>query len=100
MESPDNRRSAPISDTLSIGRALTRTIRICYPDKASKASRTEAAAAAQKAQADFARHQQQAFEEFLRWMETIENAKSPADLDNFLIREMALHLQDGKTSQP
>ena len=51
--------------------------------------------AAEQAQADFARHQQQEFEGFLRWMETIENAKSPADLDDFLMREMATQLQGG-----
>lgn len=52
--------------------------------------------AAQQARADFAREQQQGFEDFLRWMERIEQAKSPAEFDNFLMREMAKQLQGGE----
>ncbi len=43
------------------------------------------------------RAQQEHFD-FIRWMETIETAKSPADLDTFLMREMAKTLSGG-TSQ-
>ena len=41
----------------------------------------------------FAEHEQQEFEGFLQWIDEIETAKSPADLDDFLMREMAKHLQ-------
>ncbi len=41
--------------------------------------------------------EQQDFEEFLRWMETIEGAKSPADLEDFLMHEMAKYLQGEST---
>ena len=44
------------------------------------------------ASSDGARHPQQEFDSFLRWLETIESAKRPADLDNFLMREMATQL--------
>ena len=39
----------------------------------------------------------QEFKDFLRWIETIENAKSPADLDDFLMHEIAKQLQGEKT---
>ncbi len=35
------------------------------------------------------------FESFLLWMGEIESAASPSDLDNFLMREMAVQLQGG-----
>ena len=38
---------------------------------------------------------QQEFDDFLKWMQTIENATSPSELDDFLMREMALHHQGG-----
>ncbi len=53
--------------------------------------------ASAQARADFARHQQQEFGDFLRWMERIEQAKSPADLEDFLMREMAKQLQGGQS---
>ena len=60
--------------------------------------------AAEEARAAFIQKQQQAqqrakqeFDRFVRWMQTIENAKSPADLDDFLMREMATHLQGGRS---
>ena len=37
--------------------------------------------------------QSQEFEGFLRWLEAIETARSPADLDDFLMREMGFQLQ-------
>ncbi len=40
---------------------------------------------------------QQEFEDFLRWLETIEKAKSPSDLEGFLMREMAKYLQGEST---
>lgn len=68
-------------------------------DKAMRAKQ-----AAEEARAAFIQKQQQAqqrakqeFERFVRWMQTIENAKSPADLDDFLMREMATHLQGGRS---
>ena len=60
--------------------------------------------AAEEARAALIQEQQQAqqrakqeFDRFVRWMQTIENAKSPADLDDFLMREMATHLQGGQS---
>lgn len=47
------------------------------------------------ARSDAARHPQQEFDDFRHWLETIESAKRPADLDNFLMREMATQLQGG-----
>jgi tetratricopeptide (TPR) repeat protein len=41
--------------------------------------------------------ERQEFESFLQWIKTIEAAESPADLEDFLMRELALHLQ-GKTA--
>lgn len=41
--------------------------------------------------------QRKEFESFLRWMDTIEQAKSPADLEDFLMREMATHLRGGSS---
>ncbi len=38
---------------------------------------------------------QQEFDDFLKWMQTIENATSPSELDDFLMHEMAWHLQGG-----
>ncbi len=51
--------------------------------------------AAKQAHSAFAKRQQQEFGDFLRWMARIEQAKSPADLEDFLMREMAKHLQGG-----
>ncbi len=36
------------------------------------------------------------FDEFVRWLEEVERAASPKDLDNFLMREMAKQLQGGE----
>lgn len=40
---------------------------------------------------------QREFDDFVRWLEEIERAASPDDLDNFLMREMAKQLQ-GETT--
>ncbi len=66
------------------------------PDFSESDPRLRIREVAEKARADFLLHQQQKqleFEGFLRWMEQIERAKSPADLDDFLMREMARTLQ-------
>ena len=41
--------------------------------------------------------QRKEFESFLRWMGAIESAKSPADLEDFLMREMATQLGGGSS---
>ena len=41
------------------------------------------------------RRRREEFDSFLQWMEQIEQAKSPADLDDFLMRELAMQLQGG-----
>ncbi len=41
--------------------------------------------------------QRKEFASFLRWMDTIETAKSPADLEDFLMREMATQLRGGSS---
>ena len=55
------------------------------------------AAAAEQARAAYVQRQQQEFDEFVRWMEQIEHAKSPTDLEDFLMREMAKQLQGGES---
>ncbi|MYF55726.1 hypothetical protein F4225_08210 [Candidatus Poribacteria bacterium] len=69
-------------------------------DKAMRAKQ-----AAEEARAAFIQKQQQAqqrakqeFDRFVRWMQTIENAKSPADLEDFLMREIATQLQGGQSA--
>ena len=52
------------------------------------------AAASEHATGDFGEPQGE-FNDFLRWMERIEQAESPEALDNFLMRQMALQLQSG-----
>ncbi len=59
----------------------------------SPAADAPRAVAAQQMRDAFVQRQQQEFEDFLQWMETIENAKSPADLEDFLMREMAKQLR-------
>ena len=54
-------------------------------------------AAAQQARDAFVQRQQQEFDAFLRWVEAIESAKSPSDLEDFLMHEMAKHLQGEAT---
>ena len=66
--------------------------------KASDASadRVRMRETAESARAAFVSRQEQKqreFKSFLRWMEAIERAKSPADLEDFLMREMAKTLQ-------
>ena len=50
-----------------------------------------------RVRADMLREQQE-HSDFVRWLETIEQAKSPSDLDNFLMREMAKNLTDGDSA--
>lgn len=45
------------------------------------------------ARADYEQQQQQEVESFLRWMDQIEHAQSPEDLDDFLMRELATQLR-------
>ena len=57
------------------------------------------AVAVQAAHEAFVR-EQQAFDDFLQWMETTENTPSSQDLDDFLMREMATQLQGGTPAFP
>lgn len=63
----------------------------------AEASRVAASEQAREAFVQEQQETQQDFEEFLRWMEAIEGAKSPTDLEDFLMREMAKHLQGEST---
>lgn len=67
------------------------------PDRSeTSAYRERMREAAEAARAAFVSRQEQKqreFESFLRWMEAIERAESPADLEDFLMREMARTLQ-------
>ncbi len=61
--------------------------------------RRRAAAAAQQAHDDFLKHQelsQKELDDFLQWAETIMNADSPMDTNNFLMKEMEAHLKGGQ----
>ncbi len=65
------------------------------PGRAAAAQRARdlgRAAAAQQAGEAFVQRQQQEFDAFVRWMEQVEHAKSPTDLEDFLMREMAKQL--------
>ena len=53
--------------------------------------------AIETARSDYEQQQREKFDSFLRWMETIEQAKSPADLEDFLMREIATQLQGGQS---
>ncbi len=59
-----------------------------------------AAAAARLAHEAFLIHQersQKELDDFLQWAETIMNADSPMDTNNFLMKEMEAHLKGGQT---
>ena len=72
-------------------------LEIDRPDRSeASAYRERMREAAEAARAAFVSRQEQKqreFESFLRWMEAIERAESPADLEDFLMREMARTLQ-------
>ncbi len=58
-----------------------------------------AAKAAQQAHEEFLRHQelsQKELDDFLQWAESIMNADSPMDTNNFLRKEMEAHLKGGQ----
>lgn len=62
-------------------------------------ARAQAAAAAKKAREEFLQHQElshQGLNDFLQWAETIINADSPMDTNNFLMKEMEAHLKGGQ----
>ena len=59
---------------------------------------SERACAAKQAREEFLKRRERAqkeFDDFLQWMESIENAASPIDTNNFLIKEMEAHLKGG-----
>ena len=61
--------------------------------------RRAAAEAAQRAHDDFLKHQepsQKELNDFLQWAETIMNADSPMDTNDFLMQEMEAHLKGGQ----
>ncbi len=61
--------------------------------------RRAAAEAAQQAHDDFLKHpelSQKELDDFLQWAETIMNADSPMDTNNFLMKEMEAHLKGGQ----
>ena len=56
---------------------------------------------AEAVRAEFQRQQaaaQKEFDEFLKWAESIMNAESPIDTNNFLAKELEAHLKGGKTT--
>ena len=62
--------------------------------------RRAAAEAVQQAHDNFLRHQelsQKELDDFLQWAETIMNAASLMDTNNFLMKEMEAHLKGGQT---
>ncbi len=65
-----------------------------------RAERARAAAgAAQRAREEFTKIQElrrKEFKDFLQWVETIMNAESPMDTNNFLMKEMEAFLKAGK----
>ncbi len=58
----------------------------------------DAPAGRARASMETERRRREEFDSFLQWMEQIERAKSPADLDDFLMREMAMQLQGGTSA--
>ena len=85
--------AAPDADVMLGPRAMP-TDTVSDPGAAADVQRAEAA---KQARAAFVQRQQQEFDEFIRWMEEIEQAKSPTDLEDFLMREMAKQLQGGES---
>lgn len=68
--------------------------------KTADIDRERAAAAAKQAHEEFLKHRefaQKEFNEFLQWAETIINAESPLDTNNFLMKEMETFLKGGKS---
>ena len=95
---PDNTTVTPEPFRDDTGWSEKRSPHSPSEQKTVDSERERAVAAAKRAHDDFLRHQelsQKEINDFLQWAETIMNAESPMDTNNFLMKEMEAHLKDG-----
>ena len=97
---PENTDAVPEPSIDDIGDLLSPLPREGSEQETAEAERARAAAAAAKqAHEDFLKHAELSHKElndFLQWAETILNADSPMDTNNFLMKEMEAHLKGGQ----
>ena len=112
MKSPADTASSEVSDALPRDTdAATKTLQddtgwseesppsLRSKQKTVDSEREHADAAAKQAHEEFLKYQelsQKELKEFLKWVESIMNAESPIDTNNFLVKEMEAHLKGGK----